>query len=89
MALGATRANIGLLIVRAAFTQIGVGLLLGIPLALVAARALQSQLFGVSAFSVAPLAIAAFVVGICALLASALPARRAATIAPMAALRTD
>jgi predicted permease len=89
MALGATRANIGLLIVRAAFTQIGVGLLLGIPLALAAARALQSQLFGVSAFSVAPLAIAAVVVGICALLASALPARRAATIAPMVALRAD
>jgi predicted permease len=89
MALGATRVDIAALVIRSAFSQIGIGLIVGVPLALLAARALRHQLFSVSPFNLSVLALAAAVVGGCALVASALPARRATTIAPMEALRTE
>jgi predicted permease len=89
MALGATRGDIAALVIRGACAQIAVGLIAGVPLALLAARALRHQLFGVSPFNLPALALAAAVVGGCALLASALPARRATAIAPIDALRTE
>ena len=89
MALGATRGDIAALVIRGACSQIGLGLLAGAPLALLAARALQHQLFGVSPFNLPALVLAASVVGGCALVASALPARRATAIAPIEALRTE
>jgi hypothetical protein len=89
MALGATRRDVAALVVRGACLQAGLGLLAGIPLALFAARALQHQLFGVSPFNLPALGAAAVLVGACALVASALPARRAAAIAPMDALRSE
>jgi predicted permease len=89
MALGATRASIAALVIRGACSQTGIGLLVGVPLALLVSRALQHQLFGVSPFNLPVLALSAAVVGGCAVLASALPARRATAIAPMDALRTE
>jgi ABC-type antimicrobial peptide transport system permease subunit len=89
MALGASRGHIASLVIRGACSQTAIGLVLGIPLALAAARALQSQLFGVSPFNVPILLASTALVVICALAASALPARRAASIAPMAALRSE
>ena len=89
MALGATRGDIAALVIRGACSQTAIGLLVGVPLALLAARGLQHQLFGVSPFNLPTLALAAAVVGGCALLASALPARRATAIAPIEALRAD
>ncbi len=89
MALGATRVDIAAMVVRGAVSQTGIGLLAGVPLALIGARALQHQLFGVSPFNVPILAAAAAVVGACALVASALPARRATAIQPIDALRSE
>jgi predicted permease len=89
MALGATRADIAAMVVRGAVSQTGIGLLAGVPLALVVARALEHQLFGVSPFNVPVLAAAAAVVSACALLASAVPARRATAIQPIEALRAE
>jgi len=89
MALGASRRDIATLVLGGAIRQTAVGLVAGIPLALVAARALQHELFGVSPFSPSAFAAGAAIVVSCALLASALPARRATAIAPMQALRTE
>lgn len=89
MALGADRQMIGRLIVRGALLQIGVGLLIGAPMAFLAARAMQHQLYGVSPFNPTALAVAAAVLGLCALAASLVPARRAAAIEPMRALRIE
>ena len=63
--------------------------LASVPLALFAARALQHQLCGVSPFNLPALAAAAAVVGGCALIASASPARRTTSIAPKEALRME
>ncbi|MGE5243160.1 MAG: ABC transporter permease [Betaproteobacteria bacterium] len=89
MALGAGRADIVSLVLRGSFAQVGIGLLLGIPLALLASQWLQHQLFGIPRFDPWSLTIAIVVLGLCALAASLVPAARAAAIEPARALRTD
>jgi len=64
-------------------------LLIGIPLVFFGGKLLASQLFGVGTFSPLILGGAIGVLAFCALLASILPARRAASIDPMQALRTE
>ena len=89
MALGANRLNIVRLVLRGAFSQVGIGLLIGIPLVFVAGKLLTSQLFGVSSFAPLILVMAIAVLAFSALLASVMPARKAAGIDPMRALRTE
>jgi ABC-type antimicrobial peptide transport system permease subunit len=89
MALGANRKDILSLMLRGAFSQVGIGLLIGIPLALLAKHWLQHQLFGIAKFDSLSLALAILVLALCAFLASLLPAGRAAAIEPMKALRTE
>jgi putative ABC transport system permease protein len=62
---------------------------LGLAGALVASRTLASMLFGVSARDFVTFAVAAFMLLVVALVASYLPARRAARVDPMVALRTE
>ncbi|MGH9623617.1 MAG: hypothetical protein ACRD4G_04685 [Bryobacteraceae bacterium] len=69
---------------RAAF-----GLLLGIPLAIGAGRLISSQLYGVADWDPVALAIAASSLALCAFFAALRPARRAASIEPMKALRVE
>jgi ABC-type antimicrobial peptide transport system permease subunit len=89
MALGADRASVVRLVLRGAFFQIGVGLALGIPLAIVAGRLMARQLFGVVPWDPRMLTIAISLLCIAALLASWIPAARAASVEPMVALRTE
>ncbi|MBV9075336.1 MAG: ABC transporter permease [Acidobacteria bacterium] len=89
MALGANRSNIVGLMLRGAFAQVGIGLLLGIPLCFLAKHWLAHQLFGIGKFDPLSLAFALGALGVCALIASILPAGRAAAIEPMQALRTE
>ncbi|HKX29581.1 MAG TPA: ABC transporter permease [Blastocatellia bacterium] len=89
MALGADRANVVRLILRGAFFQVGIGLGLGIPLAIVAGWLMTHQLFGVSPWDPRMLTIATFLLCAAALLASWIPAARAASVDPMVALRTE
>jgi len=89
MALGADRASVVRLVLRGAAVQTGIGLLLGVPGALLAGHYLQSQLYEVKGYDVSTLLGACTALALCALLASALPARRASSVEPMQALRTD
>ncbi len=89
MALGADRGNVVAMVLRGAFWQIGIGLIIGVPLAVVASRLMSSKLYGVSAFNPLILIAAAVVLSLCALVAGVLPARRAASIEPVKALRID
>jgi len=89
MALGATRGSVVRLILSQALRPVAVGAVLGILAATAASRVLASQLFQVS--STDPLTIAAVVATLLsvALVASAVPARRAATVDPTRALQSE
>ena len=89
MALGATRTSVVAMVMRGAMWQILIGLGLGIPAALVAGHMMASQLYGVKGFDPMALAGATLVLGLCATVAGFIPARRAASIEPMQALRTE
>src|SRR5579859_71258 len=87
MAMGADRRHVMRMVLRNAFSQIGIGLAIGIPAAIGAGKLMTNQLFGVRPWDPIVLAIAALMLGLAALLASAIPARRAAGVEPMVALR--
>jgi predicted permease len=89
MALGATRVRILREVLQQSLTFCGIGLLIGIPLAYVAGRLLAGQLFGVGSFDLPVVLIAVAALSLSAALAALLPARRAASIEPMQALRTE
>jgi predicted permease len=89
MALGATRSSVVAMILRGVFVQIGLGLALGVPCAMLTGHLITSQLYGVFAYDPRALAGAIFVLGLCAIGAGFVPARRAASIEPMQALRTE
>jgi ABC-type antimicrobial peptide transport system permease subunit len=89
MAIGAQRRNVIWMVLRDSLVLISAGIILGLPLALGGTRWLSSFLFGVQ--RVDPLAIgsAVLLIFVMALLAGYLPARRAAKIDPMRALRHE
>lgn len=89
MALGADRGSVTAMVLRGAFWQVGIGLGIGIPAAVGAGYLLASQLFGVTPWNPLLLAGAAALLGLAALIASVIPARRAASINPMQALRSE
>ena len=89
MALGASRGGVLGMIIRTALTQAVLGLALGLPLCFVAARLLQHSLYQTSSFQPAVLLLVASLLILSALLAALIPARRAASIQPMRALRAE
>jgi ABC-type antimicrobial peptide transport system permease subunit len=89
MALGANRANVFRLVLAGAFSQVGIGLSIGIPLAVLCGRALAHQLYDVSQLDPYVIGSAVLVFSLCALIAALLPARRAASIQPVEALRIE
>ncbi len=89
MALGADRGNVVELVLRGAFRRVVVGLVLGVPLAMAAGRLISTQLYGLTFWDPVALAVAAISLGICAFFAALIPARRAASISPLKALRAN
>jgi len=89
MALGANRVNVLNLVLRGAFLQVGIGLLIGIPVTILGGRAMAAQLFGVKPYDPNILLLTTAVLSFAALVASMIPARRAASIEPMRALRSE
>jgi predicted permease len=89
MALGAGRGNVVALVLKGALWQLALGLVIGIPATLAAGRALASQLYGVKSYDPLIVGGAALVLALCAIAAAFIPARRAASIDPMVALRFE
>jgi len=89
MALGADRGRVVAMVLRGAFWQVGVGLAVGLPAAIGAGKLMSGQLFGVQPWDPVMLALATLLLGLAALVASVIPAWRAAGVEPMVALRTE
>ncbi|MGA7884387.1 MAG: ABC transporter permease [Acidobacteriaceae bacterium] len=89
MALGADRGGIVQMVLRSAFLQAAIGLAIGIPGAIVAGHFMASQLYGVRPWDPAVLVTTAVVLALAAFVAAVLPARRAASVEPMQALRVE
>ncbi len=89
MALGADRMRVLKMVLRGAFSQIGIGMAIGIPAAVGAGKLMSDQLFGVKPWNPIMLALATLMLVLAALLASVIPARRAAGVEPMVALRNE
>ena len=89
MALGANRGQIVKMVLNGAFSQVGIGLAIGIPAAIGAGKLMSDQLFGVKPWDPIMLTSATLLLALTALLASVIPARRAASVQPMVALRSE
>jgi predicted permease len=89
MALGAQRSAVQGMILREAVRLTTIGIVLGLAAALGAARLMSSLLFGVQAWDISTLAAVVAVLGASAVAASLLPARRAALVNPIEALRAE
>ena len=89
MALGASREATAWLILRDTARMAGIGLAIGLALSLAAARLEAAVLFGVRPLDALSLAGALCILAWAGAAAAWLPARRAASIEPMQALRTE
>jgi putative ABC transport system permease protein len=89
MALGADRGRVVGMVLAGAFLQVGMGLGIGIPAAIGAGKLMTVQLFGVQPWDPVMLTIATLLLSLAALVASLVPAWRAARVEPMTALRTE
>jgi putative ABC transport system permease protein len=89
MALGADRRTVVAMVLRSAFWQVGIGLLLGIPAAIGAGKLITDQLYGVEPWDPRMLAGATLCLGLAALMAALIPAQRAANLDPVEALRAE
>jgi predicted permease len=89
MALGARGGNIAWMVLRETLYLVLAGLVIGVPAALVGAKLISAQLFGLKATDPLTLIGASVVLTIVALLAGYLPARRASRVNPLSALRYE
>jgi predicted permease len=89
LALGAERSHIAWMVLRETLFLVMTGLVIGIPTALLAARLISNQLFGLGASDPLTLIGAAVGLTVVALLAGYVPARRATRVDPLVALRYE
>ena len=89
MALGAGGGNIAWMVLRETLYLVLAGLVVGVPVALIGARLISAQLFGLSPTDPLTLIGAAVILTLVALLAGYVPARRASRVNPLNALRYE
>jgi ABC-type antimicrobial peptide transport system permease subunit len=89
VALGADRAHVIRLVLRETVVLLGIGLAAGVGLSLWAGQAAATLLFGLQPHDTVSLLAASTLLAIIALIASYVPARRAAAVDPNSALRTE
>jgi macrolide transport system ATP-binding/permease protein len=89
IALGADRAGVVAMIMRGAMVQAALGLAIGVPVALLCVRFVKAQLYEVTRVDAGVLAVAVVTLGVAASMAGLIPARRAASINPVDALRME
>jgi predicted permease len=89
MALGADQCQVLAMILRSAFLQVALGLAIGVPAALAAGQILSNQLYGVKQYDPIVFCVAVLALATCAFVAALIPARRAAGVDPLVALRYE
>lgn len=89
MALGAERTRVTAMMMRGAAIQAALGLAIGVPIALLSVRFVKTQLYEVQGIDGAVLTTSILTLIVAAILAGLIPARRAASIDPARALRTE
>jgi macrolide transport system ATP-binding/permease protein len=89
MALGAKRGSVTAMVLRGAMLQAVLGLALGVPTAMLCVHYIESQLYEIKGVDAGVLAVAVLTLMAAAVLAALIPARRAASIEPAQALRTE
>ena len=89
MAVGARRGQVVWMILKDSLLLTAMGVVIGVPLAMLVGRALTSSLYGVKPLDAMSYLLAVVGVAVVALAASAVPAGRAASIDPMRALRME
>lgn len=89
IALGATSGGVQWMVLRESLVMFAVGVALGLPVTLSLTRLVRSQLFGISPFDPAVFVSSVIFIAAVAVLSAWLPARRAASVDPMTALRCE
>jgi predicted permease len=89
MALGAERTRVIGMVMRGAMTQAFLGLIVGAPVALLCVRYVKAQLYEIASVDLGVMALAIVVLVVAACIAGMIPARRAASINPVQALRVE
>jgi ABC-type antimicrobial peptide transport system permease subunit len=89
MAVGARRGQVVWMILKGSLLLTAVGVVMGVPLAMLVGRALTSSLYGVKPLDALSYLLAVVGVALVAMAASAMPAMRAARVDPLTALRTE
>ena len=89
MALGASRRSVLKMVLMEVLWLVGAGIVVFLPLTLLLTRTLRSQLYGVSSHDPSTIGIVTLLLAAVAIFSAALPARRAAKVDPMVALRYE
>lgn len=89
MALGAARSSVMRMVLAEVLWLAGISTVVALPISLLLARSIRSQLFGVSASDPLTLGFVTLLVTMVALFSAMIPARRAAKVDPMVALRYE
>jgi ABC-type antimicrobial peptide transport system permease subunit len=89
MAVGARRGQVVWMVLRDSLILTAVGMVIGVPLASLVARALASALYGVKPYDWLSYSLAVCGVAMVAIVASLIPARGAANVDPLSALRAE
>jgi ABC-type antimicrobial peptide transport system permease subunit len=89
IALGARTGTVIGLVLRQSLAVVATGIAAGVPLSMLAGRAIASQLYGVSSISVAALCVATTSLVVVAIAATLVPVRRAIGVDPLTALRAE
>lgn len=89
MALGAARGSVMRMVLAEVLWLAGISTVVALPVSLLLARSIRSQLFGVSSSDPLTLGLVTLLVTLVALVSAMIPARRAAKVDPMVALRYE
>lgn len=89
LALGSPQSSVTWLVLRHALLLLGIGVAAGIAIAVASSSVMRAFIYGFHGYDIVTVFAVALVLAVCGLIASYIPARRAAGIDPIVALRSE